>query len=180
MSPTSVAGHFAIIGWIRILNAMSNNHLIFMMGEFEAEFPTDRQFAKNHMWANVLESDAAANHSLIRFGFTAYAVRLLQDVYFLDWLMDAPSKLTAGQEIGSIESKKAESALFAPASGHLIRFNETLMEDPSAINTDKYGEGWLFEMEAADPGWLTTEQYLELLEDVWVKTQRTIKGQLND
>lgn len=150
--------------------------LTFMMGEFEARFPTDRQYAKNHMWAQVVEQES----DTVRFGFTAYAVRLLQDVYFLDWLLDAPAALNESQEIGSIESKKAESALYAPGDGQLVRFNASLMEDPSTINTDKYGSGWLFEMQIPAPEFLTTEQYLGLLEDVWAKTQRTIKGQLHD
>jgi glycine cleavage system H protein len=150
--------------------------LTFMMGEFEASFPTDRRYATNHMWA-VVDGDG---EGIFKFGFTAYAVRLLQDVYFLDWLLDAPTALTAGQEIGSIESKKAESALFAPATGQLLEFNQQLMEDPSAINTDKYTGGWLFAMQAAQPELLTAEQYVEMLEEVWDKTQRTIKGQLNE
>ncbi len=161
--------------------------LTFMMGEFEAEFPVDRLYAKNHMWAQVEpESEAgkpAGGQVKVRFGFTSYAVRLLQDVYFLDWLTDAPAELKQSQEIGSIESKKAESALFAPANGQLIRFNEQLMEDPSAINTDKYWVGWLFDMEIQPNDqleFLSPQQYLELLDDVWAKTQRTIKGQLND
>ena len=104
----------------------------FMMGKFEATFPTDREYAKNHMWA-IVEGNT------IRFGFTAYAVRLLQDVYFLDWLIDAPVTISSQQEIGTIESKKAESSLYAPIDGTLVRFNEELMEDPSAINTDKWG-----------------------------------------
>ncbi|MFK7766243.1 MAG: glycine cleavage system protein H [Mariniblastus sp.] len=147
--------------------------LTFMMGEFEAEFPTDRMYAKNHMWAEVSDEQ-------VRFGFTAYAVRLLQDVYFLDWLVDAPSLIKISQEIGSIESKKAESALFAPADGELVTFNETLMEDPSAINTDKYSGGWLFDMKIENVDFLEPAAYLELLEGVWAKTQRTIKGQLNE
>lgn len=151
---------------------MSEN-LIFMMGEFEAEFPDDRQYAKNHMWA-------MPGDDVIRFGFTAYAVRLLQDVYFLDWLLDAPAVLTDGQEIGSIESKKAESSLYSPIDGDLIRFNEQLMEDPSAINTDKYGGGWIFEMKGEAESLLSVADYIELLDDVWKKTQRTIKGQLNE
>lgn len=154
------------------------DHLTFMMGEFEAEFPTDRRYAKNHMWAQL--PDHVTGPSRVRFGFTAYAVRLLQDVYFLDWLLDAPALLKDRQEIGSIESKKAESALFAPAAGNLITFNDALMEDPSAINTDKYGGGWLFEMEVDSQEFLAPDQYIELLDDVWAKTQRTIKGQLND
>ncbi len=147
--------------------------LTFMMGEFQAEFPTDRQYAKNHMWAQV-EVDS------IRFGFTAYAVRLLQDVYFLDWLIEAPSLLDDGQEIGSIESKKAESSLYAPIAGNLLCFNDKLMEDPSAINTEKYHGGWLFEMSGDPSGLMDAVRYIELLDGVWEKTQRTIKGQLNE
>jgi glycine cleavage system H protein len=153
-----------------------DSKLTFMMGEFEAEFPVDRRYARNHMWAQVSDDDP----SQLRFGFTAYAVRLLQDVYFLDWMLDAPAPLSESQEIGSIESKKAESALYAPGAGQLIQFNDTLMEDPSAINTDKYGAGWLFEMQISGPEFLNAAQYIELLVDVWAKTQRTIKGQLNE
>jgi len=117
----------------------------------------------------------------LQFGFTAYAVRLLQDVYFLDWLLDAPADLKNGQEIGSIESKKAESSLYSPAAGQLLTFNDELMDDPSAINVDKYGEGWLFTMKTDDSSsFMDGKAYLSYLEEVWVKTQRTIKGQLND
>lgn len=168
-------------------DAQPDSTLIFMMGEFEAEFPTDRLYAKNHMWARVLNdlpgagvSSDISGDANVRFGFTAYAVRLLQDVYFLDWMLESPSTLAVSQEIGSIESKKAESALFAPADGQLIELNDQLMEDPSAINTDKYTAGWLFDMQIEQPEFLTAEQYIELLEDVWAKTQRTIKGQLNE
>lgn len=147
--------------------------LIFMMGEFEAVFPTDRQYVDNHMWAQPLDD------ARFRFGFTAYAVRLLQDVYFLDWVIEAPAHLTHRQEIGAIESKKAESALYAPCPGELIQFNDQLMADPSAINVDKYDGGWLFDMTCDQPGFLSAAAHIEWLDDVWEKTQRTIKGQLN-
>lgn len=145
----------------------------FMMGEFEAQFPSDRQYAKNHMWAQPSDDR-------YRFGFTAYAVRLLQDVYFLDWTVEPPVTVKARQEIGAIESKKAESSLYAPAAGELLQFNEELLDDPSAINVDKYGAGWLFEMKLSDAEFMDVQQYLEHLEGVWEITQRTIKGQLND
>ncbi len=151
----------------------TSGNLIFMMGEFEASFPTDRQYAKNHMWA--IPADGK-----IRFGFTAYSVRLLQDVYFLDWLFDAPQSTDEGTEIGAIESKKAESSLFSPLSGSITEFNPALMDDPSAINVDKYGDGWLFEMQSDDSSPLiSAAEYVQLLEEVWDKTQKTIKGQLN-
>ncbi|MFP6619955.1 MAG: glycine cleavage system protein H [Pirellulaceae bacterium] len=148
--------------------------LVFMMGEFAAEFPTDRQYARNHMWALTSEGS-------IRFGFSAYAVRLLQDVYFLDWNLAAPAALRQQQEIGSIESKKAESSLYAPVSGQLTTFNDKLLADPSTINTDKYGQGWLFEVEPAELELplLTAAEYIEHLDGVWKITQQTIKGQLN-
>ena len=146
--------------------------LVFMMGEFEARFPTDRQYAKNHMWAQ-------RRSDVWRFGFTAYAVRLLQDVYFLDWAIDAPAALDQGQEIGMIESKKAESSLYAPIHGQLVRFNQTLMSDPSTINVDKYGEGWLLEMIGTGEELKSPPDYIEQLGEVWEVTQRTIKGQLN-
>ena len=147
--------------------------LIFMMGEFEARFPTDRLYEKKHMWA--LEAGNA-----YRLGFTAYAVRLLQDVYFLEWDIEAPAPLNQQQKIGFIESSKAESDLFAPVSGTLSMINDDLLSDPSAINTDKYGAGWLFAMDTRDEELLTAPQYIEHLDAVWETTQRTIKGQLNE
>jgi glycine cleavage system H protein len=147
--------------------------LTFLMGNFEAEFPTDRHYARNHMWAQR-QGDA------IRFGFTAYAVRLLQDVYFLDWIVGEGTTLAEKQEIGQIESKKAESSLYAPVAGTLIRFNEELLSDPSAINVDKYSGGWLFEMTADQPALLSPAEYIEHLASVWEVTQRTIKGQMNE
>lgn len=147
--------------------------LTFMMGKFEAEFPTDRLYAKNHMWGE-------RRGDVIRFGFTAYAVRLLQDVYFLDWSVDADTTLGERQEIGSIESKKAESSLYSPAPGRLVRFNQELLSDPSAINLDKYGAGWLFEIESRGDTLLDPQGYIKHLEGVWEIAQRTIKGQMNE
>ena len=147
-------------------------NLTFKMGEFEANFPTDRMYAKNHMWA-LQVSDKW------RFGLAAYAVRLLQDVYFLDWEIAAGTLVRQGDHIGDIESSKAESSLHAPLSGILADFNRVLLKDPSAINVDKYDTGWLFEMQADSSALLSPTAYLEHLEAVWQVTQKTIKGQLN-
>ena len=148
-------------------------NLIFKMGEFEAHFPTDRMYAKNHMWAKQVSENT------LRFGLAAYAVRLLQDVYFLDWELAAGTSVRQGDQIGDIESSKAESSLHAPLSGTLSDYNRALLKDPSAINVDKYDTGWLFEMQSDVRTLLSPEKYLEHLEAVWEVTQRTIKGQLN-
>lgn len=148
--------------------------LVFMMGQYQASFPTDRLYARNHMWAQPRDKNT------FRFGFAAYAVRLLQDVYFLEWHVDDGVVLREKQLIGAIESKKAESDLFAPIAGKLCEFNPSLLRDPSAINVDKYGEGWLFEMDGDGSVLLSPEEYIQHLEAVWEVTQRTIKGQLNE
>lgn len=160
---------------------MAADELVFMMGKFEARFPTDRLYAKNHMWA---QQDAAAadatSPEIWRFGFSAYAVRLLQDVYFLDWTVDPGDLLRDRQQLGGIESSKAESDLYAPLAGTLTELNPALLSDPSAINVDPYGDGWLFKMQGPGSGLLDPQQYLEHLQDAWKVAERTIKGQFNE
>ncbi len=143
------------------------------MGDFAAEFPTDRLFAKNHMWAMPMGNE------IVRFGFSAYAVRLLQDIYFLEFGIEEQSELKNRQEFGNIESKKAESGLYAPMAGIVVRINEQLLKDPTGINVDKYGDGWLMEMQGDSNEMLSPAQYLEHLAKAWDIAQRTIKGQAN-
>ncbi len=147
---------------------------VFMMGKFEARFPADRLYAKNHMWGQPSGDDE------IRFGFSAYAVRLLQDVYFLDWDFDPPAELSERQEMGQIESSKAESALYFPVTGRLTRLNEDLLSDPSMINVDGYDRGWLFAVECNGHELLSLDEYMLHLEAAWQVAQRTIKGQMNE
>jgi glycine cleavage system H protein len=147
--------------------------LTFMMGDFAAELPCDRLYAKNHMWAMPMEDN------LVRFGFSAYAVRLLQDIYFIEFSYEPMTELKNRQEFGNIESKKAESGLYSPMAGQLVKINDQLLDDPSIINVDKYGRGWLIEMRGDASEMLTTEKYLEHLAQAWDVAQRTIKGQAN-
>jgi glycine cleavage system H protein len=159
-----------------------------MMGKFAARVPTDRRYSKNHMWAQSVEKQPVAGDkdsttratSLLRFGFSAYAVRLLQDVYFLDWTVDAGTDLRERQEIGSIESSKAESSLYAPIAGRLVEFNQTLLGDPSMINVDLYDRGWLFTIAGSGESLLSPAEYLLHLEAAWKIAERTIKGQMNE
>ena len=148
--------------------------LTFHMGKFPAVLPGELRYARNHMWARQ------EGAGLWRFGFTAYAVRLMQDVYFLDWSISAGDPVTLLQEIGHIETSKAESDLFAPLTGTLEVFNVELLKGPEAINVDGYGGGWLFELTSADASPLMgVEQYHQFLADNWEKTQRMIKGNIN-
>ena len=150
-----------------------SGELVFMMGQFSARIPSDRMYAKNHMWA-------ARDGDGFRFGFSAYAVRLLQDVYFLEWTVDSGATLRERQPIGAIESSKAESELYAPMAGRLTRFNDELLGDPSGINVDTYGLGWLFHVAGDGSMLLMPEDYLVHLAGSWKIAEKTIKGQFNE
>lgn len=145
--------------------------LTFMMGKFPAVLPGDLRYCRNHMWCRVLPDR-------LRFGFTGYAIRLMQDVYFLDWTVNAGDALQAKQQIGHIETSKAVSDLFAPLAGTLLDFNAAVLADPTPINTDGYGEGWLFEMEGRQEDTLSPEEYYAFLEAGWEKTQNLLKGHM--
>ena len=150
------------------------DELIFMMGKYEARIPTDRSYAPNHHW---LKPAGGSSKTVYHVGFTAYSVRMLQDVYFLEWSIDPGTTVTERQEIGEIESSKALSSLYTPFAGKVLAFNEVLLDDPSAINADNYASGWLYELEA-EAEFLSPEEYLRHLESGWEKDQRLIKGQI--
>ena len=145
--------------------------LTFLMGKFPAVLPTDRRYCRNHMWCQ----SASECH---RFGFTAYAVRLMQDVYFLDWHVSEGDGVQQLQEIGHIETSKATADLFAPMAGTILAFNKDLLADPAPINLDGYGAGWLFEMEGDTGATLSPEEYYRFLDENWENTQRQLKGHI--
>ncbi|HKB42702.1 MAG TPA: glycine cleavage system protein H [Gemmataceae bacterium] len=147
--------------------------LTFLMGKFPAVLPGGLSYARNHMWCRP-------DDGRCRFGFTTYAMRLMQDVYFLDWTVGDGTAVQPGQQIGHIETSKAVSDLFAPMGGTVTSFNKDVLDDPSAINLDNHGAGWLFEMEGDAEGLLTVAEYHRHLADNWEKTQRLIKGKINE
>lgn len=147
--------------------------LTFMMGKFAAVLPGELRYCRNHMWCRP----GAGGH---RFGFTAYAIRLMQDVYFLDWCVNAGDAVALKQQIGNIETSKAVSDLFAPLAGTVQAFNQELLKDPSGINVDGYGNGWLFEMSGDIEATLDVRGYYDYLAAGWDNTQRILKGQMGE
>jgi glycine cleavage system H protein len=105
--------------------------------------PEDSRYAKSHEYINV-EGEIGT------IGITDYAQKELGDVVFVE-LPQVGTQLEAGDELGSIESVKAVSELFAPVGGEVVEINERLAEKPELINTDPYGDGWLIEVKLAEP-----------------------------
>jgi glycine cleavage system H protein len=148
--------------------------LTFLMGKFAAPLPAEVRYCRNHMWCRP------GDDGVHRFGFTAYAIRLMQDVYFLDWCVNAGDRLALKQQIGNIETSKAVSDLFAPIAGTLAALNQEVLKDPSHINVDGYGRGWLFEMAGDLGGTLDAQGYHDFLAANWDQTQRILKGQMGE
>jgi glycine cleavage system H protein len=143
------------------------------MGQYRAEFPTDRFYSRRHLWLQ------RAAEGVYRVGFTSYSLRLLQDVYFLEWSVDEGVTVRDRQEIGEIESAKAVSSMFPPCQGRILRFNPELLKDPSGINADNYNAGWLYEF-LPEAELLSAQGYVDYLHSAWDDAQRTIKGQMNE
>jgi len=146
--------------------------MTFLMGKHPAVLPGELRYCKNHMWCRE------GRDGVHQFGFSGYAVRLMQDVYFLEWRIEA-GLVTLKQEIGYIETQKATSGLYAPLAGRIVRFNAALLEDPSTINVDNYGRGWLFELTGDLTETLDVNAYYSHLETGWEATQRILKAQVN-
>ena len=98
--------------------------------------PSDRQYTAEHEWVVLAAGTATV-------GVTAYATDALGDVVYLD-LPAVGSEVVAGQACGEIESTKSVSDLYSPVTGTVSGINEAAVETPEVVNTDPYGEGWLF------------------------------------
>jgi len=122
--------------------------------------PEDNRYAKSHEYVH-LEGDVAT------IGITDYAQKELGDVVFVE-LPQVGSQLDAGDELGSIESVKAVSELFAPVTGEVVEINEALADNPALVNTDPWGDGWMIRIKVTDPTevdeLMTAEEYDEFIE----------------
>jgi glycine cleavage system H protein len=112
------------------------------MADFE--YPNDLRYTVEHEWVRMVGDRA-------RVGITAYAQDALGDIVYVT-LPEDGAAVTAGESCGEVESTKSVSDLFAPLSGSVVARNEALDTTPELVNSDPYGEGWMFEIapESAD------------------------------
>ena len=107
-------------------------------------YPDDLHYTEDHEWIRV-EGDTGV------VGITQFAQEQLGDIVFVE-LPEAGETLSAGDTSGSIESVKAVSDIFCPIGGEIIEVNEALDGTPEIVNTDPYGDGWIFKIKFSDPG----------------------------
>ena len=102
--------------------------------------PENLRYAASHEW---LRADGTV-------GITDHAQAELTDVVYVE-LPKIGTEAKAGEQICVVESVKAASDLYAPASGKVVAVNDALTSNPALLNTDPYGEGWIFRLELAAP-----------------------------
>ena len=125
------------------------------------EYPTDLRYLDSHEYVRLDEDGIAT------IGISAFAIEELGDIVFLE-IPELDEEIEKGDNIGTIESVKAVSEIYAPVSGTVIDRNEMLIESPEAIADDPYGDGWLIKVQLKDPhdeleDTLSMEEYKSLV-----------------
>lgn len=121
-------------------------------------YPPGRQYTKGHEWIEV-SGDRG------KVGITDYAQQQLGDVVYID-LPEVGAKVEQGESLGTVESVKAASELYAPVSGEVVEVNTSLKDRPEAVNADPHGS-WMIVLKLSDPaqtaGLLDAARYADLV-----------------
>lgn len=107
------------------------------------EYPDDLYYSKEHLWVKV-----TANRGII--GITDFAQQEMGEIIYVE-LPTEGSPIEQNDVFGSLESSKTVAELYSPVSGEIVSINKDLDEEPSMINDDPYGKGWLIVVELDDP-----------------------------
>jgi len=114
----------------------------------------DLKYTAEHEWVDDSVSP-------VRIGITTVATEALGDLVYLD-LPEVGAEVTAGETCGEVESTKSVSDLYAPVTGTVTEVNQEAIDDPSLVNREPFGDGWLFSVEVAEEGELiSAEEYAE-------------------
>ena len=127
-----------------------------------SEVPKELKYLVTHEWVRD-EGDGTAT-----IGISDHAQESLGDVVFVE-LPEVGATLSAGEESGVVESVKAASDIYAPVSGEVIAVNDTLADEPEAVNNSPYGDGWFYKVRMTDPSelddLLDADGYASVAED---------------
>ena len=105
--------------------------------------PANLKYAKSDEWF-----DPATG----KVGITDYAQNQLSDIVFIEIFVEAGEDIEAGKAIASVESVKASSEIYSPASGKVAAVNKDLVNKPEAMNSDPFGEAWMIQLEGGSAG----------------------------
>lgn len=111
-----------------------------------SNIPAEFSYTAEHEWVSAPDADG-----VVRVGITDFAQDALGDVVYVQ-MPESGTDVTANDVVGEVESTKSVSDIYAPLTGNVTARNEALDADPSLINSDPYGTGWLVEIKLADAG----------------------------
>ena len=124
------------------------------------KIPKDLKYTSDHEWVKI-EGDIAT------VGITDFAQGELGDIVYVE-VETVDETLEKEEVFGTVEAVKTVSDLFAPLSGEIIEFNQSLEDEPEKVNSDPYGEGWMIKIRISDPSQvddlLSAEEYSEVIE----------------
>jgi glycine cleavage system H protein len=109
----------------------------------ELDYPSDLRYTSDHEWVRV------GDDGVVRIGITSFAQDALGDVVYVS-LPAVGDTVSPGDSCGEVESTKSVSDVYAPLEGEVTATNAALDASPELINSDPYGEGWMFELRLAD------------------------------
>jgi glycine cleavage system H protein len=112
-----------------------------------AVYPEDLKYSSEHEWVR----EPGENEGAVRIGITDYAQDALGDIVYVS-LPEVGTEVAAGDTVGELESTKSVSDLYAPVGGKVVARNDSLDATPELVNSDAYGDGWLFEVAPTDRG----------------------------
>jgi glycine cleavage system H protein len=121
--------------------------------------PSELKYTKDHEWVKI-EEDIAT------IGITDFAQSELGDIVYVE-VETVDETLDIEEIFGTVEAVKTVSDLFLPLSGEIIKFNESLEDEPEKVNTDPYGEGWMIKVKCSDlsqaENLLSADDYKDLI-----------------
>jgi glycine cleavage system H protein len=127
-----------------------------------SEIPSDLRFSESHEWVSAEED------GLVKVGITDHAQSQLGDLVFVE-LPEEGASFGQGDACAVVESVKAASDIYCPVSGEIVGVNEAVIDSPDIVNSDPYGDGWLFTVRLDDAdemeGLMDAERYAQHIDD---------------
>jgi len=110
-----------------------------------SNIPSELKYATSHEWVRN-EGDGT-----VTIGITEHAQELLGDMVFVE-LPEVGDSVSTGDDVAVAESVKAASDIYAPVTGEVVEVNEDLEDSPELVNSDPFGDGWMFKLKIEDAG----------------------------
>ncbi|KXJ50078.1 MAG: glycine cleavage system protein H [Colwellia sp. Phe_37] len=110
-----------------------------------SNIPSELRYATSHEWVRN------EGNGIVTVGITEHAQDLLGDMVFVE-LPEVGDSVSTGDDVAVAESVKAASDIYAPVTGQVVEVNEDLEDSPELVNSDAFGDGWLFKLKIEDEG----------------------------